>query len=263
MIGFCARTEPRIGDCDAGDQGSFVVRSPNATKSRSSAASSFAGAVGDATGFRLRSNAGECGWFRDCGADNLESTTTGMAHRCGCARPRGRFGASSTWTKGCDRPHVVRWGEEGKGVEGVPVVVADDWGTSWVVGEHHHEAFVKRFVRYGASGCRNGDMLVLGVGANSGYFSMISAALGCRVSRVRTAGRVYRTTQGARVHANGTTNQVAVIHGAVGALGEYAIAPAVGCAGDAFFARDKGRGGAKDAAVPRGGPAKRARTMTF
>ena len=98
------------------------------------------------------------------------------------------------------------------------------------------------------SGCRNGDMLVLDVGANSGYFSMISAALGCRVYAFELQAGCIELLK-ALVHANGFTNQVAVIHGAVGALGEYAIAPAVGCAGDAF-ARDKGRGGAKDAAVP-------------
>ena len=261
MIGFCARTEPRIGDCDAGDQGSFVVRSPNAT-------SQIERCVEFCRGCRRCNwvsvalhNAGECGWFRDCDADNLESNTPGTWRTVAArapARPLRRFEHLDQRLRSHD---VVRWGEEGKDVEGVPVVVADDWGTSWVVGEHHHEAFVKRFVRYGASGCRNGDMLVLDVGANSGYFSMISAALGCRVYAFELQAGCIELLK-ALVHANGFTNQVAVIHGAVGALGEYAIAPAVGCAGDAF-ARDKGRGARRTRPFPRWTRKASSRTMTF
>ena len=89
-------------------------------------------------GFGCAHNAGECGWFRDCDADNPSphagTWRTVAVRACAAASALRALGPKAAIAR------RGALGQEGKDVEGVPVVVADDWGTSWVVGEHHHEA---------------------------------------------------------------------------------------------------------------------------
>ena len=181
--GLCGRTHYHQTDCDAGDRG--VLPGPLRAASKDGwaalahecASLCRACARCNVVSFSLAER--ECNWFYDCDPLVLKTVTkpwkTMVVHQL--QPPPERF------TKGgvAFRSHtVVRWNASSDD-DAVRLYIVDDWSAEWVLQESHSEYAVARIFRRLASDCVKRDRLVLDVGANSGYYALLSAALGCQV----------------------------------------------------------------------------------
>ena len=180
--GLCGATHHHQTDCEAGDRG--VLKGPSldlaATRggwpalARECARRCRACARCNVISFSLEER--ECDWFHDC--DPLVLKTVDKPWKTLVVRqlwpPPERLLSNDVPF----RSHtVVRWNSNAT----VRLYIVDDWSAEWVLKESHSEAMVTRVFRRLASECFGRDRVIVDVGANSGYYSLMSAALGCQV----------------------------------------------------------------------------------
>jgi FkbM family methyltransferase len=177
--GLCGRTHHFQNDCEEGDRGvllrpKFHFNGGWDEMARECANLCLACARCNVISFSLAER--ECDWFHDCDLGVLETVDkpwkTMMVNQLEPPPERIASGLVPL------RSHTfVRW----NGTT-VRLYIVDDWAAEWILQESHSEAMVTRVFRRFASDCVDDpDILILDVGANSGYYSFISAALGCSV----------------------------------------------------------------------------------
>jgi FkbM family methyltransferase len=187
--GYCAITEPGSGDCRAGDRGAWKFNNKISDVLAECKASCLRCVRCNYISLNL--NERECDWF----------------HACDLARLHGGTKEKKAWNsmlirheESIDRvlvdgarlqSHDVvpwSWPEHGKAHEkahnttAVPLYVPSGESLEWVMTESRGEGMVKFVVRLLSSGCRSGRAGVfVDIGANEGYYGLLSAALGCTV----------------------------------------------------------------------------------
>ena len=176
--GLCGRTHHHQTDCEAGDRGVlpaplFPVTGGWAALARECASLCRACARCNVVSFSLAER--ECDWFHDCDPSILTTVDkpwkTLVVNRL--QPPPERFVNNQV----SFRSHTaVRCNGSA-----VRLYIVDDWSAEWVLQESHSEYAVTRIFRRLASDCADRDRLIVDVGANSGYYSLLSAAMGCLV----------------------------------------------------------------------------------
>ena len=177
--GVCGATHHHQNDCEAGDRGVLAWPVVPVTGGWEALARECADlcrkcARCNVVSFSLKER--ECDWFHDC--TPLVLTTVAASWKTMVVRqlqpPPERLRSNNVPF----RSHtVVRWNSNAT----VRLYIVDDWSAEWVLKESHSEGMVNRVFRRLASDCVNRDKLIVDVGANSGYYSLVSAALGCQV----------------------------------------------------------------------------------
>ena len=177
--GLCGRTHHNQADCEAGDRGVLPAPLVPATGGWAALARECAGlcracARCNVVSFSLAER--ECDWFHDCDPSILKTVDkpwkTLVVNQL--QPPPERF---VSYYNVPFRSHTaVRWSGST-----VRLYIVNDWSAEWVLQESHSEYAVTRIFRRLASDCADRDTLILDVGANSGYYSLLSAALGCQV----------------------------------------------------------------------------------
>jgi len=178
--GLCGRTHHRQADCDAGDRGVLpgpLLPSNGGWAAMAHECASLCRACARCNVVSFSMDERECDWFHDCDPALLKAVAkpwkTMVVHQL--QPPPERFVGRDNVSI---RSHsVVRWNSS----TAVRLYIVDDWSAEWVLQESHSEHAVKRIFRLLASDCADRDALILDVGANSGYYSFLSAALGCQV----------------------------------------------------------------------------------
>jgi FkbM family methyltransferase len=193
----------------------------------------------------------ECNWFRHCGVDDLKQPTAADRKRLAARNPA--LGPTDPlwatmrvrtppWPDETVRERdtgvrlrthsIQRW--PGGGPEH-RVWLVDDWAHAWIFGENNGERLVLRAVHRAASGCPpNGDgALMLDIGANTGSYSILAAALGCRAIAFEPQPgcrkRLKAAAAAAQQHA-GVRRRVHVVPHPVGRVaGQPLRAPERGC----------------------------------
>ena len=253
--GFCLRTPThnphhgRGGDCLGGALGAFSLNASESHSWRDAGRACRALCNGCPRCFTVSFSLveRECGWFRHCDLDHLETLTeVEQRHARIRARARGRPTNESLWRtvqiKQLPFPDerardpitgvklrtfsVVRWPQ---GLLEIPFWVVDDWTYFWIVGENNGEALVMTAIRRAASECHGGKKLMLDIGANVGTYGILSAALGCRVIAFEPQSNC-RTRMNAALQRNGFLNRVRIVPQPVGRnVGATLWTPARGC----------------------------------
>jgi len=177
--GICGRTHHYQTDCKAGDRGvltggsSLPIKSDWNTLARECELRCRACERCNVVSFSLAER--ECDWFHDCDPTFLK--TVAKPWKTMVVRQLQPPPERLMRDKVPLRSHTaVRWNGST-----VRLYIVDDWSAEWVLQESHSESMVTRIFRRLASDCTNRDNLIVDVGANSGYYSFLSAALGCQV----------------------------------------------------------------------------------
>ena len=176
--GLCGRTHHHQRDCEAGDRGVFAAHVRPFESNWLSLATEcermcLTCARCNVVSFSVAER--ECDWFHDCDPNSLQTAAkpwkTMVVNQL--QPPPERFTRNGVSM----RSHsVVRWN-----ATAVRLYIVDDWSAEWVLQESHSESMVTRVFRRLASECVGRDRVIVDVGANSGYYSLMSAALGCQV----------------------------------------------------------------------------------
>ena len=189
-IGICAMTPFRMGDCSAGHRGSWKLPQ----RGNWTADTAFAECASGcrrcsrcnyvSMSFRER----ECSWFHSCDLSTLDAGKRGKAE----------------WTSaliGEDTPvklvksegielashDVVPWTWSSRSKAPTRLFVVSGASYQWILQASRGEGLVNFVVRLLSSRCgqkRHRRDMFVDVGANDGYYGLISAALGCRVVAV-------------------------------------------------------------------------------
>ena len=177
--GVCGVTHYHQTDCDAGDRGvlpSSLLPADGGWAALEHKCASMCRACArcNVVSFSLKER--ECNWFHDCDPRDLKTVAavwkTRVVHQL--QPPPERFEVRGVPF----RSHsFVRWNDN----TAARLYIVNDWSAEWVLKESHSEAMVTRVFRRLASDCADRDRLIVDVGANSGYYSLVSAALGCQV----------------------------------------------------------------------------------
>jgi FkbM family methyltransferase len=180
--GVCGRTHHYQTDCEAGDRGVLVERKwapsdPGGSDwdalERECVLRCRACARCNVVSFSLAER--ECDWFHDCDPTFLK--TVAKPWKTVVVRQLRPPPERLMSDKVPFRSHTaVLWNGST-----VRMYIVDDWSAEWVLQESHSESMVTRIFRRLASDCTNRDNIIVDVGANSGYYSLLSAALGCQV----------------------------------------------------------------------------------
>lgn len=178
--GVCGVTHYHQVDCNAGDRGvlprSLLPANNGGWAALEHKCASMCRACSRCNAISFSLEERECNWFHDCDPRDLKTVAKPWKTRVvrQLQPPPKRFVRNGV----AFRSHsIVRW----NGNAAARLYIVNDWSAEWVLKESHSEAMVTRVFRRLASECVDRDRLIVDVGANSGYYSLVSAALGCQV----------------------------------------------------------------------------------
>ena len=192
----------------------------------------------------------ECNWFRHCSVDDLKQPTAAdrkrLAPRNPTLGPTDPIWATTRvrippWpdetmrdpdTKVRLRTHSIQRWPGGPAEPEHRLRLVDDWAYAWVFGENNGERLVLRAVHRAASACPAGGdgALMLDIGANTGSYSILAAALGCRAIAFEPQPGCRKRLRAAAAQHAGVRRRLHVVPHPVGRVaGQPLRAPERGC----------------------------------
>ena len=191
-LGVCDVTQPHTGDCEAGDQGMWRLNaSVNASVTnwqsgmRLCRASCQQCARCNFISVSLQEN--ECNWFHDCDLSDLTSTSSHAEWRSQKVRSVRKKARVKVHGVRLQQYSIVPWRSPSVATasDSPPaqqLYIVDHASAKWIRRENRGERLVKLAFRRLASECQKSRRLIIDIGANAGYYGLISATLGCQVA---------------------------------------------------------------------------------
>lgn len=237
-LGVCDVTQPHTGDCEAGDQGMWPLNASVTnwqSGMRLCRASCQQCARCNFISVSLQEN--ECNWFHDCDLSDLTSTGSHAEWRSqkvrGVRKNKARVKVHSVRLQ---RYSIVPWRRSpsvATASDSSPaqqLYIVDHASAKWIRRENRGEGLVKLVFRRLASECQKSRRLIIDIGANAGYYGLISATLGCQVAAFEPQPGCQKAIEAAIAYNNFSRSMRLLKH-AVGPPPSVEVqVPAFGCA---------------------------------